>query len=221
MIIGLFAETSVEERPSPLAPSKGKVRLDSPDIQPHVIWCKFIHERVEIARYCSQHEIDVFVAMFNQCLGTVIGSKRRQRTIRYGSCLFRFLTSALRLLQDDNSQNVPAKNALRERIYATAMDYFAGPLDFPLDFKLELREDIKVLIRFWVLLHTDKRYLHAEAQDSFDGRFYELQSLHYFKLLLLLGICSRQFGKTKHVKRQHLDCKSFGMDEHTAVYFSD
>ena len=100
---------------------------------------------MEIARYYSQHEIDVFVGMFNACLGTQIGSRRRQRTVRYASCLFRFLASGLRLLQDDYIANAPAKNALRERIYATAMDYFAGPLDFPQDFKGELRDDIKVV----------------------------------------------------------------------------
>lgn len=170
VVEGLFAETDDQDPPTPLAVRNGQVRLPTTDIQPHVVWCRFIQERVEIARYYSQHEIDVFVAMFNQSLGTSIGCKLRQRTVRYGSCLFRLLSSALRLLQDDSVVSVPAKNALRERVYATAMDYFAGPLDFPLDFKQELREDIKVLIQFWVLMHTDKKYLQLDAQDIGNGK---------------------------------------------------
>lgn len=165
----MFAETEDFDPPTPLAPRNDKVRSQAPDVLPHVVWCKFINERVEIARYYDQQEIDIFVAMFNQCLHSGIGSKKRQRTVRYGACLFRFLSSALRLLQEENIQNIPARNALRERVYAAAMDYFAGPLDFPSDFKQELRDDIKILIRFWVLLHTDKRYLQFETPDTLDS----------------------------------------------------
>ncbi|XP_055327551.1 phosphatidylinositol 4-kinase alpha-like isoform X2 [Paramacrobiotus metropolitanus] len=171
--LGMFAEIDDEDPPTPLSPNHDKVRAPAPDVLPHSVWCKFINERVEIARYYDQQEIDVFVAMFNQCLDVTIGNRRRQRTVRYGACLFRFLSSGLRLLQDDNIENTPARNALRERVYAAALDYFAGSMDFPQDFKYELRDDIKVLLRFWVLMHTDKRYLHWGDQDSVDGPYPE------------------------------------------------
>ena len=56
--LGLF-DTRQEEM-SPLAPEermKETMSPSEPDIEPHDIWIRFIQERIEVAKYCSQEQV--------------------------------------------------------------------------------------------------------------------------------------------------------------------
>jgi len=52
-----------------------------------------------------------------------------------------------------------AKNLLRERVYQTCLDYFCAPPSCPDRQGGVLRHDTLALIRFWQLMHSDKKYL--------------------------------------------------------------
>ena len=50
-------------------------RQSSPNILPHVIWVNFLTERICLAKYCNQEEIDLFELMFVQTLSLTIGDR--------------------------------------------------------------------------------------------------------------------------------------------------
>ena len=59
-----------------------------------------------------------------------------------------------------------SKSVLRERIYSAAIDNFCIPQMFPVQKGSQLREDIISMIKFWQLLHIDKKYLrHSFVPD--------------------------------------------------------
>lgn len=74
---------------------------------------------------------------------------------------YRLLTCGLSLLQGDILPKSLAKNVLRERIYCSCLDYFCKPVSCPTQSTSELREDITTLVKFWQMLHSDKKYLKA------------------------------------------------------------
>ncbi|KAK8766666.1 hypothetical protein V5799_006551 [Amblyomma americanum] len=74
---------------------------------------------------------------------------------------FRLLTAGLSLLQGDVLPHGIGKSVLRERIYSAALDYFCGPQMCPTQQGADLRDDINVLVKFWLAVHADKKYLKA------------------------------------------------------------
>jgi phosphatidylinositol 4-kinase len=52
---------------------------------------------------------------------------------------FQLLTSALNLIQNDTSSNVHTENTLRQRIYASAFDFFTVPPQVPTQSELQLK----------------------------------------------------------------------------------
>ena len=71
---------------------------------------------------------------------------------------FRFLYLALYLVQSDYLPNGVSKYLLREKIYHTAFDYFTVRHHCPTQTHDELRSDIRTLIRFFSLVHGEKKF---------------------------------------------------------------
>lgn len=123
--LGMFAEDP-EER-SPLVHAEGDVIAPCPPfVVPHNIWTKFLSERVEVARYCSRDQVEVLASLLHRCLGLRVGA-RSPAISRHPAAIgprFRLLSVGMALLQGDLLPNALAKSVLREKIYATALDYF-------------------------------------------------------------------------------------------------
>lgn len=70
--LGLFSEE--REGVSPLAAHEGCILTpDPPYVAPHNVWIKFITERIEVAKYCSLDQVEMFCIMLHQCLPVAIG----------------------------------------------------------------------------------------------------------------------------------------------------
>nr|KAG5713260.1 hypothetical protein BaRGS_007787 [Batillaria attramentaria] len=149
---GIFAEDA--PRPDPLAKREDMVLAPNPPyVAPHQIWTKFLLERVEIAKYSSESQVEVLTCLLNKSLSISVG-KTPPPISRHSAALgprFRLLTMGLSLLQGDVLPNTAAKSVLRERVYAATLDYFCKDQ--------ELRNDIIILVKFWQMMHADKKYL--------------------------------------------------------------
>lgn len=74
---------------------------------------------------------------------------------------YRLLSCGLSLLQGDILPRSLARNILRDRVYSVCLDYFCRGLQCPAKSSATLREDIISLIKFWQLMHSDKKYLKS------------------------------------------------------------
>lgn len=156
--MGLFASEDEEKAAtdnSPLAAHQGSLLLaPAPAVEPHDIWIRFLIERIEIAKHCSQDQVELFAQMFDVTLPFDVGS-RTPRMSRHPSAVgarFRLLHCALSLLQGDTLPRSLAKNLLRERVYQAALDYFCSTPQCPSRKKTsQLREDTLSMIRFWLV----------------------------------------------------------------------
>lgn len=84
------------------------------------------------------------------------------RSIEALGVRFKLLSSALNMIQGDNSCRI-SRNVLRQRIYATAFDYFTIPAQNPVQKIPQLRYDVRQLIGFWQALYADGKYIKKEA----------------------------------------------------------
>lgn len=75
----------------------------------------------------------------------------------------RLLSCGLSLLQGDTLPRSLARNVLRERVYSACLDYFCREPRCPSKQGAALREDIITLVKFWQVMHSDKKYLKASA----------------------------------------------------------
>ncbi|XP_021377626.1 phosphatidylinositol 4-kinase alpha-like isoform X3 [Mizuhopecten yessoensis] len=158
--LGIFQE----DRPSidPLAKAEGQILEPNPPYAgPHQIWTKFLAERIEVARYSSDDQVSILCSLLNKSLAIGVG-KQPSQISRHPAAVgprTRLLTMALSLLQGDFLSKTTNKTVLRERVYAAALDYFAGPAIYPTQRSVHLREDIITIIKFWKQMHGDKKYL--------------------------------------------------------------
>ena len=160
--MGIF-ETD-KEVTSPLAAHVGcQLQMKVPLIQPHDIWIRFLIERIEIAKYCSEDQVELFAQMLHATLPFDVGSRSPRMSRHPAACgtRFRLLHCGLSLLQGEVLPRSLAKNLLRERVYQACLDYFCSPPGCPPGDQKgsEMREDTLTLIRFWQLMHSDKKYL--------------------------------------------------------------
>ncbi|PVD31364.1 hypothetical protein C0Q70_06776 [Pomacea canaliculata] len=158
--LGMFAEDA--PRPDPLAKHENEDLTPKPPyVAPHQIWTKFLLERVEIAKYSSESQVAVLLCLLNKSLSIGVGKTPSliSRHPAAQGARFRLLTMGLSLLQGDVLPNTAAKSVLRERVYAATLDYFCGPVIYPTQQGSELREDIIILVKFWQMMHADKKYL--------------------------------------------------------------
>ncbi|XP_062588022.1 phosphatidylinositol 4-kinase alpha-like isoform X3 [Saccostrea cucullata] len=166
--MGIFEED--KRRPDPLAKAENDVLgPDPPFGKPHHIWTKFLAERVEVARYSSEDQVSILSGLLSKSLSISVG-RRPPPMSRHPEVIgprLRLLSMGLQLLQGSYLPNNTSKSVLRERIYAAALDYFAGPLMYPSQRGSELREDINNMIKFWRLLFTDKKYITVSKAVPF------------------------------------------------------
>lgn len=170
--LGLF---NVEEaKYSPLAPDeemKTNLRPNNPDIGPHDVWIRFIHERIEVAKYYSQEQIIMFTRMLQRTLDISVGNEKAtmSRHIAAAGTRFRLLNCGMSLLQGDVLPRSVAKNTLRQRIYSASLDYFCSDKSFPTQSGVALREDIHIMLKFWTSMHQDRKHIKTSAIGGSGG----------------------------------------------------
>ena len=184
--LGLFNEFCPKH--SPLAPDeamKTKMKPFRAEIETHDLWIKFIHERIEIAKYCSQEQIYMFTHMLQRTLDFSVGPKAIKtgkdqskngmpsicRHISTVGTRFRLLICGMIMLQGDVLPKSMAKNILRQRIYSVALDYFCGGRTYPGQAGRALAGDIQVMLKFWNMMHSDRKYIKASYVGDEDIMF--------------------------------------------------
>ncbi|KAI6188459.1 1-phosphatidylinositol 4-kinase [Aphelenchoides besseyi] len=181
MNLGVFARQE-DKFESPIANHRCS-RRPSPNIKPHAIWACFLAERMSLARYYHQQQLDLFDVLFSEVLSLNIGNGKSpnsnasittpmlSRHIEAIGVRFRLLASALNVIQNDISPNLQSQNTLRQRIYACAFDYFTLPPQTPTQSLVQLKSDVHFLLLFWQAVHNDGKYIKKEA---FTGAEHEL-----------------------------------------------
>jgi len=174
--LGLFKEYDPVH--TPLAPDedmKEAMRAFKPEVETHDIWIRFIQERIEIAKYCSQDQIYMFTHMLQRTFDLAIGLKSGKcldidktkrliaRHISTAGTRFRLLVCGMSLLQGDVLPKSAAKNILRQRIYMVALDYFCSARTFPVHSGPALSDDIQIMLKFWNMMYADKKYIKGAA----------------------------------------------------------
>ncbi|XP_033126679.1 phosphatidylinositol 4-kinase alpha-like [Anneissia japonica] len=163
--LGIFSVE--EELPSPLAcTSTGPPPNKPPNVAPHQIWTHFLVLHYESIRYSNIDEIEIYARLLTKSLSLTIGGCKQGIMSRHVATLgprFRLLNLGMCLLQGDTLLTSISKNALRERIYATAFDYFSVPPMCPTQSSSELRDDILVLFKFWSYMQAERKHLRAGA----------------------------------------------------------
>ncbi len=162
--LGMFSAAQAE--PSPLASAESDLlRPGAPtNVDAHRIWIKYFQERLDIAKYKSDFEVELFFSLMHKTLAfsEPTGDSAISRHVSCVGLRFRFLVMALSLLQSSVIANTVAKCVLRERIYYAALDYFALSSRTPTQSYSELREDIKFILEFWNRIVAEKKYLKEE-----------------------------------------------------------
>uniref|UniRef100_A0A0N4ZV71 1-phosphatidylinositol 4-kinase n=1 Tax=Parastrongyloides trichosuri TaxID=131310 RepID=A0A0N4ZV71_PARTI len=172
----------------PLTVQYAKKR-SSPDVIPHAIWISFISERVSLAKYSNQSELDLFEMMFMQSFSLAIGDKITKsssssfdssstsdnssyltshiplmtRNIETIGVRFSILNAVLSMIQGDTTPSRISKNVLRQRIYASAFDYFSIAPQVPTQSTAQLKSDVKQMTIFWLAIFSDLKYIKKEA----------------------------------------------------------
>lgn len=169
--MGLFSRQY--EEISPLAAHEGaKLEPRPPFVAPHAVWVRYLCEVAETAKYNSLEKVEMLASLLHRSLPITVGDVRDHinRHVEAVGVRFRLLSCGLSLLQGDILPRSLARNILRERVYSACMDYFCRGLQCPAKKSGALREDIISLIKFWQLMHSDKKYL----KSSDIGGEYEL-----------------------------------------------
>ncbi|EYC21934.1 hypothetical protein Y032_0018g3619 [Ancylostoma ceylanicum] len=173
--------------PSPLC-QQLKAPPKPPHYKPHAIWLNFIAERVDVAKYSSREQLDILETMFAQTLSLVVGTGpvaiavspalstplydqqvSLVRNIEAVGVRFRLLSCALSMLQGEATSARPSNNVIRQRVYASALDYFTLAPQGPTQGHTQLRADVKLLISFWQVLYADGKYIKKEMFLSKDN----------------------------------------------------
>ncbi|XP_012059018.1 PREDICTED: phosphatidylinositol 4-kinase alpha [Atta cephalotes] len=167
--MGLF--TPNEREVSPLAVYEGcKLGPNPPYVKPHDIWVTFIVELVETAKYCCQETVDMIALLLHRSLPMTVGASGEEpgitRHVAAVGVRFKLLSCGLVLLQGDVLPRTLSKNVLRERVYSNCLDYFCRERQLPTQEIDQLSEDIVTLIRFWQVMHSDKKYLMMTGADN-------------------------------------------------------
>ncbi|XP_077290371.1 phosphatidylinositol 4-kinase III alpha isoform X2 [Arctopsyche grandis] len=167
--MGLFSIQT--EETSPLAAYEDCTLEPSPPfVAPHGVWVGFLCELAETAKYCSQEKVDMLATLLHRSLPMSVGARdgHQNRHVDAVGVRFKLLSCGLSLLQGDTLPRSLARNVLRERVYSACLDYFCREPRCPSKQGAALREDIITLVKFWQVMHSDKKYLKASAIGDFD-----------------------------------------------------
>ncbi|XP_017495017.1 PREDICTED: phosphatidylinositol 4-kinase alpha-like, partial [Rhagoletis zephyria] len=141
--MGLFAADPPNVEPLSSS-NDAELKPDTPYLGAHCEWVKFLHERIEIAKYSSLDQVEVFVYLLHRSLHMNVGHMHySSRNISTIGTRFRLLNCGLSLVQGDTLLNSVSN----------------GPQICPSQQGAELREDIQSLVKFWQSLMADKKYL--------------------------------------------------------------
>ncbi|XP_058838895.1 phosphatidylinositol 4-kinase alpha isoform X1 [Topomyia yanbarensis] len=164
--IGLFTEEV--DITSPLAAYEGCRLVPKPImVSPHLIWLQLLSEMVDTAKYCNRDKVEMFCMLLHRCLPFSRDFKQTRHISTVG-CRFKLLQCGLSLLQGNTIPKSLARNILRERIYANALDYFCGPQMCPSQSREALLEDIGILLKFWQTMRSEKKHLVASEVSDYD-----------------------------------------------------
>lgn len=163
--LGIFSKDPVQTDPCAVG-EKSDLRPKAPYIAPHEVWVNFIVEKIESAKFSSQAEIEIFTNLIYRSFSPIIGDEKFScRHISVVGTRFNLLSSAVSLLQSDadslSSQMI--RSILRERIYSASLDYFCGPQLYPTERGGKLRESILMMVKFWMAMHNDKKFLRRAS----------------------------------------------------------
>jgi len=162
--LGLFAPDSTEQG-DPLAPTEDMTLKPCPPVtEPHDIWIKFLHERIEVAKYCSQDQIEMYCDLLQRTLEIQVGQPvaAMSRHVSAAGTRFRLLNCGMSLLQGDVLPKSLAKHVLRQRIYSCSLDFFCADKMYPVRSGPSLKEDVQVLLKFWSMMLSDKKYIKTQ-----------------------------------------------------------
>lgn len=124
-------------------------------------------------------QIYMFSHMLQRTLDIAVGRKRQgrhgnrdkvlpsmSRHITTVGTRFRLLICGLSLLQCDTLPKSLAKNILRQRIYAVALDYFCSDCTFPT--QNSVTEDIQTLLKFWTMMYSERKHIKTSLLSDAD-----------------------------------------------------
>ena len=159
--LGLFS-LDREEQGDVLAPTEDMVLRPAPPLtEPHDVWIKFLHERIEVAKYCSQDQLEMYCDLLQRTLDIQVGqtTPAMSRHVGAAGTRFRLLNCGMSLLQGDVMPKSLAKHVLRQRIYSCCLDFFCADKMYPFKSGQALKEDVQVMLKFWSLIWRDKNYI--------------------------------------------------------------
>lgn len=188
--LGLFEKENVDMSLSPLCRQVERPP-PSANFRPHREWIEFIGERCDVASYSSREQLDVLEMMFSQTLSAQIGTghlhgstacnnsnltgttKRETinqvtRGIEAVGVRFRLLSCVLGMVQQDACLLRPTNVLIRQRVYSSAFHYFTMAPQGPTQAEEALREDIRLLAKFFDHLKSDKHYMIKETMAKTD-----------------------------------------------------
>ena len=165
--LGMFAPPVLE--PDPLAKQEHDTLRPRPPphIDAHRVWIRYLQERLDIAKYKSALQFELFYHMMHKTLAFASQRVDDSAINRHVSCVglrYRYLIMALSICQSSSSllANTMAKWVLRERVYYAALEQFTVSTRTPTQSYGELREDIRNVLEFWNKMIAEKKYLKEE-----------------------------------------------------------
>ncbi|XP_023346695.1 phosphatidylinositol 4-kinase alpha [Eurytemora carolleeae] len=156
----------------PLAPTEGMQLAPRPPCTvPHDIWIKFLHERIEVAKYCSQDQVEMYTDLLQRTFDIQVGSSSgaMSRHVSAAGTRFRLLNCGMSLLQGEVLPKSLAKHVLRQRIYSCSLDFFCTEKMYPVRSGQPLKEDVHVLLKFWSLMLSDRKYIKTQVVGDIES----------------------------------------------------
>jgi len=143
-----------------------------PLVAPHTIWIEFLCELIDNCKYGSSDVVEMFVYHLHRTLPLAVNVRSfMTRQVEGIRTRFLLLSCAISLIQTESlGWGMFRKNTLRERIYTSALDYFCQGYTPPTQKPDVLRKDLEIVLKFWQLLHNDKKYLRPlPSRNGKDG----------------------------------------------------
>ncbi|OAF70457.1 PI4-kinase alpha [Intoshia linei] len=127
----------------------------------------FINQCMSLAKYDDWQIIRIFIRFFNITLSYYVGPHIRghlnlmSRSIRLAGTRFKILHMAMLFLHDEIIVDPCIKCLLRQRVYATAFDYFSIYHKSFIYNEMRLNEHVNDMAIFWKFIHSDKKYVSS------------------------------------------------------------